>query len=453
VINPCGEVMDYIRSCYSTQMRFRTGDTPVSVAWYFCPTGAKKFSSRHRYASLNNARGLYVDDGSIGEVPGAARPWRNGSEPAAYDGQRIAGTASDFDTGSPTGSTLSWAGTPEMPIACMLTPPPPCFTPQLANYNTVEMSFDGGVTWLSASPVGGDHWQYSYTVGGRNFLVDTFCGGLVSGSMSLEISPTTPISTAGVYPTYAFSSTYPPKWTFRTVAGNPANWTGGDTWVRISVQPKTRQTVSNVATQATSISCTLPAASIAGNSLALFFLQHGNDASGGILANPTTPSGWTLYATSTDKRLSAWYRLNAPSTTAISVASNGAGDLQQIFAAELATLPGAGLQGNNHTFGGAATLTPSMPSCSDGGRLSNFIGMIAQFRSALVTQAAATFSAPTGGFAIANTRAQGPFSGSPTFEGQTGGLMTLSPTSTGSHSGQVTSTRSLAFNSILLAIS
>lgn len=77
-LNPCGLIMDYMRSCYECDMVFREGDNPVRVQWYFVDEDAECFPGHHRFGSQN-----WIDTKinlSIGEQV-SPRIWRDGSKP------------------------------------------------------------------------------------------------------------------------------------------------------------------------------------------------------------------------------------------------------------------------------------------------------------------------------------------------------------------------------------
>lgn len=93
--------MDVLRSCYSTMMRFSGIAEPVKVCWYF--TKQKPLEKYTVYASRNWQE---FKEGwpALGEVQGAARPWRNGSAPAVIRG------------GGPVGSAKAWLGSTGPPL-------------------------------------------------------------------------------------------------------------------------------------------------------------------------------------------------------------------------------------------------------------------------------------------------------------------------------------------------
>lgn len=79
-IQPCGLIVDWLRSCYRTAMIVRTGDTAILVDWYFADPDAKCLDIWTPFRSHNmepDARQV----GNLGEQPGP-RPWRNGRKPS-----------------------------------------------------------------------------------------------------------------------------------------------------------------------------------------------------------------------------------------------------------------------------------------------------------------------------------------------------------------------------------
>jgi len=79
-LNPCGLIMDMMRSCYATTMVFRDGDEPVPVLWYFADEGALCHPS-FNFGGSHNWQSRVSEAGAIGEQPGP-RFWSNGAKPA-----------------------------------------------------------------------------------------------------------------------------------------------------------------------------------------------------------------------------------------------------------------------------------------------------------------------------------------------------------------------------------
>lgn len=71
--------MDYLRSCYETDMVLQQGAAPVHVRWYFVDP-ANPVIRTHSFGSLNWIKPDAPTD-HIGEVVGASRSWVDGSRP------------------------------------------------------------------------------------------------------------------------------------------------------------------------------------------------------------------------------------------------------------------------------------------------------------------------------------------------------------------------------------
>jgi hypothetical protein len=103
--------VDLLRSCYSTDVRFsRTDPTPTRVVWYFVPDDrpflpfASKFASRNWDDAATDypAGKTNPPDGdltTLGEIIGAPRPWRDGSDPIHYPGTHPLGTPEQYTNG------------------------------------------------------------------------------------------------------------------------------------------------------------------------------------------------------------------------------------------------------------------------------------------------------------------------------------------------------------------
>lgn len=71
--------------------------------WFFCDEGADIFRGPKLYSSIDwdNKKREYVDP-QVGEVPGASRPWRDGSKPfpIGWEGNKICGPREFFEQGA-----------------------------------------------------------------------------------------------------------------------------------------------------------------------------------------------------------------------------------------------------------------------------------------------------------------------------------------------------------------
>jgi len=97
-------VMDYLRSCYSTDMQFDEAGLIVhKVRWYWCEPGAKLFPGRNSFSS-DNWSPINNSTLGLGEVWNSPRPWSNGSlsvPPPPGDGH-VCGDLSWFSEGCPS---------------------------------------------------------------------------------------------------------------------------------------------------------------------------------------------------------------------------------------------------------------------------------------------------------------------------------------------------------------
>lgn len=110
-LDPGGLAVSVLRSCYSTKARLFQGDpTETDITWYFVPED-RPFLPFPTFLDSRNWDDERTDwpqgkdkppggDGTeLGEVLGAARPWRNGSDPIHYPGTHPLGTAEQFANG------------------------------------------------------------------------------------------------------------------------------------------------------------------------------------------------------------------------------------------------------------------------------------------------------------------------------------------------------------------
>lgn len=90
-------IVDLVRSCYKTKMRFFRDrpDIETEVEWFFTEPGAKFLPFRTAFNSANWWADKTIAP-LLGEISGAARPWRSGQPPAPYAGQSPCGSAEQF---------------------------------------------------------------------------------------------------------------------------------------------------------------------------------------------------------------------------------------------------------------------------------------------------------------------------------------------------------------------
>jgi hypothetical protein len=339
-----------------------------------------------------------------------------------------------------------------MPIACLSGTAPPCFSSLITNYNSVELSIDGGATYTPMTKVSGDNWTVNVVVSGVTFKIESECGNinpLVAGYRITHLFAPIPVSN---YQFTAVTGTYPYIYTGSSTAGQPTAWPGGPVIMRVSVKPGVRQQTSGGGNRSTDVHILAGFNTLAGNSVVAWFGQDGTDVSGGTLLTPTTPTGFVSTDAASDKRLYCYTRIGGAGITDCHVLNNGAGDLQWLFIAELWTPPGGALRGHAMTVNGGATLNPSTPTVSDAGVLSTFYGVVVQIRNGLTNQSAPTLSSPTGGFTAYAQRVDQQIGGFPIFETYGARDCSFAETATASRSCSFTSTRSQAVWSGLAAV-
>lgn len=132
-VHPCGSVVDCVRSCYTTTIRFAAGGDPQPIRWFFTPPNAPLLGIPTVFDSRNwsefRATGTWPDP--VGEVSGAGRTWSNGDTPfrdlQGYHGR--------------CGPDAAWAG--ELPLAGQV--------PLLLNAAAVAVACGGAAPALTCS--------------------------------------------------------------------------------------------------------------------------------------------------------------------------------------------------------------------------------------------------------------------------------------------------------------
>lgn len=80
LFDPCGRVVDMLRSAYSTKMVFEEGGEQILVRWYDAAPGARAAPPSPFWS--RNWKPNDPPDYTVGEVEGAPRNWCDGSAPA-----------------------------------------------------------------------------------------------------------------------------------------------------------------------------------------------------------------------------------------------------------------------------------------------------------------------------------------------------------------------------------
>lgn len=108
--------MDFVRSCYVSNMVFYPGGPLVNIRWFFAPNGAELFPGINEFCSANwdDTKG---DAGILGEQ-GPPRPWSAGTAPRLMSGEKVCDPVEWYRYGQPPmllGKPTSRAG---VPICC-----------------------------------------------------------------------------------------------------------------------------------------------------------------------------------------------------------------------------------------------------------------------------------------------------------------------------------------------
>lgn len=99
MFSPCGQIVEYLRTCYSTHFRLWIGgvETIVPARWFFAPKGAKEFAYPNAFVSNVWAKPGEESAPGPGEID-RKRVWDPGGA-AGYQGQCFLGDPEWFATG------------------------------------------------------------------------------------------------------------------------------------------------------------------------------------------------------------------------------------------------------------------------------------------------------------------------------------------------------------------
>lgn len=97
-------VCEYLRSCYSTTAVLSPGAEPVPIIWYWADPDAQVLPHPSAITSHNWLDASERSGGTIGEVAGAPRRWRDGSMPNRPPGTDFHGEAAWYVEGVPAGN-------------------------------------------------------------------------------------------------------------------------------------------------------------------------------------------------------------------------------------------------------------------------------------------------------------------------------------------------------------
>jgi hypothetical protein len=382
--------------------------------WFF--TGIAPYPNRHTFGSLNYYKGnTEAVFSGVGEV--ARGHWRDGSE-----------------------------------VLCTSPPPAPvCFTGVYGNFDIVEISFDGGFTYVPLSGTAGDNaWAANITVSGHLWQFHTTCGNPIAGAAGLEIVD--PVSGHyAFYPSDALVTAYPATWHFSTVAASPVGWGGGFVLVRTRCSGTSTGFAVNGSANAANITVSLSIGQLPGDTYYLAYFQNGTDVSGGVLPVPTISGGWTSVFAATSKRSYLWSI--APGTAGVSATVGGvsAADLQSLYLVGNRSRPGGGIIASLFKQAQGAATALSSGAVTFTGDQAFLYSLFVQTRDAATFQAAPVFSAVGGGFISQHTDTRQATGATPVFETKADILVERGPSPAGSYTATLTSSRSLGWDSMIFA--
>ena len=117
--DPCGMIVDLVRSCYEVNMGFFSNrpDLQCRVRWYFADAGAVTLPFPTRFGSGNWATDKFGWTGPGEQLP-RDRRWRNGANVPFYAGQFPCGTADQFFNGTTYPPAPFWRQADGTPYCC-----------------------------------------------------------------------------------------------------------------------------------------------------------------------------------------------------------------------------------------------------------------------------------------------------------------------------------------------
>jgi hypothetical protein len=320
-----------------------------------------------------------------------------------------------------------------------------------ANFDRVELSVNGGTTWASMTGTAGAHaWLLTLTVSGHSYTFLTNCGTPVAGDLGLKIHDNL-TGHENYYPADSYSPTYPATWTFPTVAGSPSTWSGATILIRSRCSGTQVGFTWNAGSTAASLGAAAIPFTLPGDSLLAIYYQNGTDISGGTLATPTIPSGWTSLVTDPNKHFFMWWKPNTISPGSFTVSGIGSADLQDLFLVAFRTRPSTAIVTSNFVLNHAAATALSAGSLVISGDDVCMFGCFNQIRNAGTSLAAPIFSGLTATWTTDHGNSRQVAGGTPIFETLAYTTAARFPTTPGTYSLNVTSNRSEGYSAAMLA--
>jgi hypothetical protein len=328
----------------------------------------------------------------------------------------------------------------------------PCVAAVLPNPNLVEFSLDGGSTWQSGGFSAFNTFSISNPSGATGWKLTIGCDVVGTGDISCTVSNIATPALTHDYSPSAYSSSYPPLWTFTTTSGQPTGWPGTSILFRARAIPNLNQTKASKTKSAGAVTVTFSPSTQAHDAIVLAFYQNGTDVNGVPLAAPTTPSGYSLVYAGATKRLYVYCRQDAPSTGPVSITYGGNPDQVELIGLAISDPnqhgPGTSTGIDNHA--GATAI--DCPAITGPGHPYLIVGLVNQHVNSPTSQTGSTFSSPTGGVNTLTQDSQSVAGGTPIFEALSIAVMTGFQNDSSSHTPHVTSNKSQAYDAYTLVI-
>lgn len=211
--------MSYLRSCYTTPMRFDLANPSElrTVRWYFTEPGAPVLDAVSPFRSRVQSN-MIADDGTLGEVGGAGRAWSNGATPSPYPVGATCWPDSGFSTGITIGGTypIAASGVKQCcyPAPCLGTPAPPGPVPAVDGNGPLGLSQPfAGLDLYESSPTPPTvfPWYQWYCAAGPAPAQKLL--GAYSSSLFIEDCPLVSYDLSLRTYTYAGGPHFPAGWT------------------------------------------------------------------------------------------------------------------------------------------------------------------------------------------------------------------------------------------------
>lgn len=161
-------MVDYLRSCYSTTAKLIEGsDHESPIVWYWADPAAGEVQNHHAFGSLNWWQNNSFVQTGPGEVPGAPRPWRDGTIPTPYPAMVRDGTEREWVNGADLGNGPIARSEFGIPIACLPwgTLPGPyaehTWTLATSGSPATVVAIWVDFEWVFIGDVSGDTWRLS----------------------------------------------------------------------------------------------------------------------------------------------------------------------------------------------------------------------------------------------------------------------------------------------------